>query len=458
MPPPAETAAADHFLTVSNGNLLFNGAPAFLSGANLAWINYGNDFGNNQSHGHFCALREVLANTSRAGGHAMRVWLHVEGDNNPLFDDNGFVVGTDAAGTLVEEMRAYLRAAAELDVLVFFCLWNGAVLRNQKTLGLFASAPKLQSYLDKVLSPMVAALAGEAALGGWEVMNEPEGSVAAGVADAEACFDTMALKNTGAGWAQPDHPIPMQQVLRFVGAHAAAIHAADPKALVTVGAWSEHSISDVQVAGRQDLQDYYTPACLAKATGGAAALDFYQVHSYAQKGRDFQESAPFRQDKAAYGLRVPLVVGEFSPGGAAHGQSAAQLYEYAHAHGYGGAWGWTAEADPTLYDGMASLRGAADVAVVQLPHAGLPDTCNCSDVPPDPQYTCAQQESWGKCGESWMAGYCCRSCFACSPKCTGAGRGGGAPAERLLLSPDWAHADYRAHVEAAQAAAIARAA
>ena len=71
MPPPAD--AADHFLSVSNDSLLFNGAPAFLSGANLAWINYGNDFGNNQSHGHFCALREELVNTSRAGGHTTRL-------------------------------------------------------------------------------------------------------------------------------------------------------------------------------------------------------------------------------------------------------------------------------------------------------------------------------------------------------------------------------------------------
>lgn len=45
----------------------------------------------------------------------------------------------------------------------------------------------------------------------------------------------------------------------------------------------------------------------------------------------------------------------------------------------------------------------------------------CTDTPPDPQYTCAQQASWGKCNETWMAGHCCVSCFNCSTTCRGLG-------------------------------------
>lgn len=229
------------FLTVDGSRFAFDRqTPAFLNGVNQAWLQYGNDFGNNQSHGHFCALKETLVNTSRSGGHAMRIWLHVEGDKTPLWNDDGYVVGTDAAGSLIGEMRAYLRAATEVDVLVFFVLWNGAVLRNAKTKRLFSSAPRLQSYVDKVLKPMAASLATEPALGGWEIMNEPEGSVAAGMRDDEPCFDTMALAGTGAGWAQPTDPIPMQQLLAFVGVQAAAIHEVSPGALVTIGSWSEH--------------------------------------------------------------------------------------------------------------------------------------------------------------------------------------------------------------------------
>lgn len=38
---------------------------------------------------------------------------------------------------------------------------------------------------------------------------------------------------------------------------------------------------------------------------------------------------------------------------------------------------------------------------------------------------CAQQKSWGKCGESWMKGYCCRTCFNCQG--TGCGSGPSPP-------------------------------
>ena len=38
----------------------------------------------------------------------------------------------------------------------------------------------------------------------------------------------------------------------------------------------------------------------------------------------------------------------------------------------------------------------------------------CTDVAPDAVYTCAQQQSWGKCSNSWMAGYCNKSCGRCT--------------------------------------------
>jgi len=38
----------------------------------------------------------------------------------------------------------------------------------------------------------------------------------------------------------------------------------------------------------------------------------------------------------------------------------------------------------------------------------------CADVaPPGSSYTCAQQVSWGKCGQTWMQGYCKLSCGKC---------------------------------------------
>ena len=39
---------------------------------------------------------------------------------------------------------------------------------------------------------------------------------------------------------------------------------------------------------------------------------------------------------------------------------------------------------------------------------------SCTDTPPDERYTCAEQVGWGKCGKSWMKGYCELSCGKCS--------------------------------------------
>ena len=42
----------------------------------------------------------------------------------------------------------------------------------------------------------------------------------------------------------------------------------------------------------------------------------------------------------------------------------------------------------------------------------LSATIQCNDVPPDDEYTCKQLQE--KCSESWMAGFCLRTCFKCA--------------------------------------------
>jgi palmitoyl-protein thioesterase len=41
---------------------------------------------------------------------------------------------------------------------------------------------------------------------------------------------------------------------------------------------------------------------------------------------------------------------------------------------------------------------------------------SCTDVGPD-SHSCADQKKWGKCGSSFMKGYCCRTCFGCDTAC-----------------------------------------
>ena len=149
-------------LSVSGTSLVFNGAPVFLSGANLAWIDYGDDFGNNQTNGKLCALRSYVRNVSAAGGNTLRVWLFVDGHAIPAFNPSGFVIGTDNANSLARELVALARYAASRNVFLNLCLWNGAVKPPPAVLGLLGDDAKLQSFFDNALAPLVRALQGEA--------------------------------------------------------------------------------------------------------------------------------------------------------------------------------------------------------------------------------------------------------------------------------------------------------
>ena len=85
---------------------MYGSDEVFLSGTNPAWINYGNDFGNNQwdqTTGE--RWTQEMEDMGNAGANSARVWIHIEGDNNPQFDDNGYVIGTDAANTLISDLR-----------------------------------------------------------------------------------------------------------------------------------------------------------------------------------------------------------------------------------------------------------------------------------------------------------------------------------------------------------------
>ena len=486
-------------LAVSGTHFTFAGEPVFLAGANQPWLHYGADFGNHRpTVADYCRLKnDYLQPLRDAGGHSMRFWLFVEGASGiPLYDADGMVNGTDAAGSLAEDMRKYVRLAASMDVLVTWCLWNGAVLRDPRTMAMILepSGAKLRSFIDNALTPLVAALADEPGIGSWEIMNEPEGSVLAGASDPEPCFDTTPLKGSGAGWAQLDghkgaHPIPMKYLQRFVAWQSAAVHAAAPAALTTVGSWNAKASSD-----EQGFRNYWSDRCLALAAGappgcsdvppapgtyscaqqkswgkcdakanpwmagfccktcfgcaagcgragdggaGRTALDFAEIHSYSANG-GWDSMSPFvGRNATQYGLDKPLVIGEFPADALNGGLTETQLYEFALLGGYAGAWGWALDgrgpggtvgnSTRIIGDGIAGVRARTGFTVGG---AAPPDSCPpppaaapyapqprpaCTDNPPaGNSYTCAQQKSWGKCGDPFMRGFCCRTCFGCA--------------------------------------------
>lgn len=79
------------------------------------------------------------------------IWIHVEGDNTPNFDANGFVTSPDRTGTLISDLNRFLDVARDNNVFVIPVLWNGAVVRNQQYIDLMWDDAKLQSYIDNAL-------------------------------------------------------------------------------------------------------------------------------------------------------------------------------------------------------------------------------------------------------------------------------------------------------------------
>lgn len=380
------SSATPSYLAVSGETLTFGGATAFLSGANLAWVHYGRDFGNRARSA--AALQRFAANVAASGGNSIRVWLFVEGDHIPEWAPDGRVAGTDAAGTLIDDVEVFVKSAEAHGVLVTLCLWNGALMRNPLVVDMVKDAAITQSFIDNALVPLVAALADRPGVASWEVVNEPEGSVLI-AADPEPCFDTSNLNSTGAGWAGTG--VPMRDLQRFMNQVSAAIKATDPKALVTTGAWSEWSItnsfpadgmSDSDSGGSDSDDDgsddgpsprnYYSDACLIRAGGlSLGTFDYVQVHSYAWEGT-YAAAAPWSVPAAAYGLRKPVLIGEFASSGCTVGPacSVEDHYAYAVGAGYAGAWDWSliggdGEDDEQLADaGMEMVRGEPAVRAV----------------------------------------------------------------------------------------------
>jgi mannan endo-1,4-beta-mannosidase len=411
------------FLKVDTTSLTFRGNEIFLSGANQPWIQYGDDFGNNQSNGIHCELQQYIHNVSKAGGNSIRIWLFVEGTNIPAFDTSGHCIGTDGTNTLSRDLQQYARYAASQNVFINICLWNGAVLKaSDHVRELVEDETKLQSFIDKALTPLVTALKDEPAIGAWEIMNEPEGSVKID-SDDEPCFDTGILKGSGAGWSGAG--LAMKDLLKFHNLQASAIHKADPKALVTVGSWSQYSSTDASLGKDVDpgrkFFNYYKDECLVKAGGQAGGtLDFYQIHTYPNNGK-FSPSSPFEISADKFLLDKPVVIGEFACSHCTEPNCDAQtLYKRGANTNYSGVWDWSllggdnTDDEQIAVEGMKAIendpRVIADISSGSTPPI---DTCSCSDTPPDSQYTCEQQASWGKCDQAFMKGFCCRSCHAC---------------------------------------------
>jgi cellulase (glycosyl hydrolase family 5) len=301
--------------------------PIFASGVNVAWVRFAGDI----PSPNLGAFQLLFQNTHAAGGRVVRWWFHTNGTRTPGYDTNGMALPISRSN--IADVKSILDAAFAAGMMVTISLWSFDMLKASVPAAMLANNVSLltvdanrQAYIDNVLTPLVTALAGHPGLYAWETFNEPEG-MASG-----ASWKPFTAVRLADGGTQAGQSVAESYIQKTVNWFAAAIHAADPKALVTNGTWEFQANSNAS-----GMTNYYSDSALRSAGGKTnGTLDFYEVHYYSSDGTMY---SPFANKASYWALDKPIVIGEFYAL-AQDGVAAADTYTHLHSNGYGGAWAW----------------------------------------------------------------------------------------------------------------------
>lgn len=257
-----------------------SGEKIFVSGHNLAWINFAGDVGDAPLNA--AAFEAAMKAVADSGGNTMRVWLSTNGANDPKFGADGYVSGLGSK--TIANVQQMLAIAKKHKMLLMPVLLTHNFMQNQSGVNLANNRKMLttdsgmKAYINNAVVPLVTAIGNDPNLICWEIANEAEGMV------------------SGVGWTT--EKIAKTDVQKFTNRMTGAIKRAVPGVLVSTG------IVQASYLG------WYSDDQLRTVGGDAdGTLDFYQVHYYGWNG---VSNSPFRKGAAAWGVDKPIVVGEFA--------------------------------------------------------------------------------------------------------------------------------------------------
>jgi hypothetical protein len=295
----------------------------------VAWFTYAGDIPSPD----MTKFNKLYSDTFAVGGRIVRWWFHTNGSKTPTYDSTGLAAKISDA--TIADMKKILDGAAAAGEAVVVSLWSFNMLKSDQVNATILQANKdllqkdanRQAYVDNVITPLVTALKGHPGLYAWEAFNEPEGMINDG-------------PNTSP-WTGSNY-VSITDIQKCVNWFAAGIHAADPSALVTNGAWTFLANTDVD-----GHKNYYSDSQL-KTVGGKSngTLDFYQVHYYDNWGTvgGANSVSPFVYPASHWALDKPIMIGEFwdvdSPGPSNSTITGADLYTTLYNSGYQGGWAW----------------------------------------------------------------------------------------------------------------------